>query len=82
MNRLEDKEQTLVNLNPGESGVVRGVIGGQGVRRNLENLGVRKGSRIKVISRHFKGGPVVIRTGSTRVAIGFGMASKVRVRAS
>lgn len=80
MEKTESK--TLVNLSPGDQGVVRGVAGGQGVRRNLENLGVRKGSRIKVISRHFKGGPVVIMAGNTKVAIGFGMARKVLVRAS
>ncbi|MFO7916389.1 MAG: FeoA family protein [Candidatus Krumholzibacteriales bacterium] len=73
--------RTLVNLSPGEHGVVKGIRGGQGVRRNLENLGVREGARIKVISRHFKGGPVVIMSGSTRVALGFGMASKVLVEA-
>jgi len=71
--------KTLVNLSPGEHGVVRKIRGGQGTRRNLENLGVREGTGIKVISRHFKGGPVVIMSGSTRVAIGFGMASKVLV---
>jgi ferrous iron transport protein A len=77
MNKKSNRK--LAGLNPGEEGIVREIRGGKGVRKNLENLGVREGSKIKVISRHFGGGPVVILAGSTRVALGAGMAGKVMV---
>ncbi len=71
----------LVKLNRGEEGIIGSINGGQGMRKNLENLGVREGVKIKVISRHYMKGPVVILIGKSRVAIGFGMARRIMVQA-
>jgi len=71
---------SITDLRPGQEGVVTGARGGPGVMKNLENLGIRPGVKIKVVSRHFMKGPVVIMVGSSRVAVGFGMARKIRVR--
>jgi ferrous iron transport protein A len=47
----------------------------------LEVIGVRPGVMIEKLTGSFFGGPVVIRIGNMRLAIGHGMASKVMVAA-
>ncbi len=63
----------------GKEGRVVSIGGGMGLRRRLEALGVRVGVKIKKTSAHFMRGPVVVRTGNTEVAIGYGMARRVMV---
>ncbi len=70
---------TLVDLKNGDKAVVSGFDGGYGLVKNMENLGIRQGVGVKVVSRHFMRGPVVVLVGSSRVAIGFGMAKKIVV---
>ncbi len=71
---------SITDMRPGQEGVVTGARGGPGVLKNLENLGIRPGVKVKVVSRHFMKGPVVIMVGNSRVAVGFGMARKIKVR--
>lgn len=71
--------QNLTQLKPGESGIVLEIHGGHGLSRRLHNLGIREGKKITKISSHFWRGPVTVKAGHTKVAIGFGMASKVAV---
>ena len=52
---------------------------GAGMARNLENMGMRIGSRIRKVSQQFARGPVVVSRGRTTVAIGFGMARRIIV---
>lgn len=66
-------------MGAGERGVVFEVVGGHGLRRRLESLGVRPGMMIEKMTGSPFGGPVVIRIGRARFAIGSGMASKVIV---
>jgi ferrous iron transport protein A len=47
----------------------------------LEAIGVRPGVTIEKLTGSPFGGPVVIRIGHMRLAIGYGMASKVMVAA-
>ncbi|HMA77380.1 MAG TPA: FeoA family protein [Candidatus Krumholzibacteriaceae bacterium] len=74
---MKKNTKTLVNLKPGDRAMVTGVDGGLGLVKNLENLGIRPGVGVKVVSRHFMRGPVVVLVGNSRVAIGFGMAKKI-----
>jgi len=69
----------LVNLKPGEQGTITGFQGGHGIHRNLEGLGIRIGSKIKLVSYHFRRGPVIISCGNTQLAIGYGMARRIMV---
>jgi ferrous iron transport protein A len=69
----------LVQLRPREKGVVVAINGGDGLVRRLDTLGVRIGAEITKISAQLMRGPVIVRIGSTQVALGFGMARKVMV---
>ena len=76
---MKKTKTTLVDLKPGDEAVISGVDGGHGIITNMENLGIRQGVGVKVVSRHFMKGPIVVMAGSSRVAIGFGMAKKILV---
>lgn len=65
-----------------QSGKVVDIQGGAGLVRRLEAMGVRPGVSITKLSGQFMQGPIVIRVGSTQVALGFGMARKILVTPS
>ncbi len=73
--------KNLNEMSPNEQGIVSEVRGGRGIARRLENMGIRRGSRIKKISTQYMKGPVTIQAGGSQVAIGHGMASKIFVAA-
>jgi ferrous iron transport protein A len=77
---MTGKSIPLVELKSGQEGTIDSIDGGHGMRKNLQNLGVREGVKVKLINRHFMKGPVVILIGKSRVAIGFGMARRIMVR--
>ena len=70
---------TIVDMEPNQSGVIVEIHGGQKISSRLSTLGLVVGANIKKISRHILHGPVVVETGRTQIAIGFGMAQKVFV---
>ena len=55
------------------------ILGGWGVRRSLNQMGIQPGDRVRVVRRAPFGGPVLIDNRGTRVAVGQGMARKIRV---
>ncbi|MBC8527035.1 MAG: ferrous iron transport protein A [Candidatus Cloacimonetes bacterium] len=69
----------LTQMKSGEQGTVSQIIGGFGMQRRVESLGVRIGVNIKKISSQFMRGPVTVQVGNTQVALGFGMAQKIIV---
>ncbi len=73
--------KNLNQMSPNEEGVVSDIRGGMGAARRLENMGIRKGSRIKKVSTQYMRGPVTIQAGGSQVSIGHGMASKIFVAA-
>ncbi len=70
---------TLNQMASGMTGVVQEIAGGHGLRRRLEALGIRPGCEVTKISSYFLRGPVTLRAGSTRIALGYGMANKIFV---
>lgn len=70
---------TLVHMNPGQSGKVSVVRGGHGLVRRLESMGIRQGVTIEKVSGQFMRGPIIVRIGMARVAIGYGMARHIVV---
>jgi len=70
---------SLAQLSPGQSAKVISIEGGRGLRQKLQNLGIREGSVVKKERGIFTFGPVIIKAGSTQIALGRGMASKVIV---
>ena len=51
-----------------------------GLNRKIDMIGIRVGMEIKVVSRQWMKGPVIIRVGNTEVAIGYRMADKILVK--
>lgn len=76
------KEITLDQMAAGQRGVVSRVIGGHGLIRRLENLGIRPGQEIKKVSAMLLAGPVVVKIHGTDIALGRGMARKILITLS
>jgi ferrous iron transport protein A len=70
----------LTKLKEGESGTVFEIRGGRGLLRRLESLGIRPGVVITKITAQFMGGPIAVRLGNSRIALGFGMAKKIMIQ--
>ncbi len=69
----------LTQMDLKQEGVVASIDGGQGLIRRLEAMGIRTGVRVSKLSSQFMQGPVIVKTGNTRIALGFGMAKKILV---
>jgi ferrous iron transport protein A len=70
----------LVQAGDGERVAIVAVDGGAGAQRKLAHLGLAPGKTIEIVTRQ-PGGPLLVAVGETRVAVGFGLALKVRVAA-
>ena len=55
------------------------IDGGMSVRSHLNTLGIHVGDWLKVVERAPFSGPVLVEVNGSRVALGRGVASKVRV---
>ena len=74
-----NKHITVSKMKPGKTGKIIEIQGGQGLVTRLSALGLIPGRNITKISDMLMRGPVTVRTGSTQVAIGHGMANKIIV---
>lgn len=70
---------SLAEIPSGRNAIIRGILGGFGLSRRLDALGIRTGKKIVKVSTPLARGPVVLRCGNTQLAIGFGMARKIIV---
>ncbi|MBM4447111.1 MAG: ferrous iron transport protein A [Chloroflexi bacterium] len=70
---------TLGQMEAGQTGTVIQILGGRGLTRRLEALGIRPGKKVTKINSALFRGPVTLRADYTQVAIGFGMANKILV---
>lgn len=68
----------LSEMRPGELGEIITIEGGRGVRQKLSLRGVSEGSVIRMISCYH--GPIVIEVSRSMVALGRGIARKIRVK--
>ena len=75
----QNEQLTLSEMKTGQTGTVIGVLGGHGLVRRLDALGVRPWKKVTKISSTLFRGPVTIRVDNARVAVGFGMARKILV---
>lgn len=74
-----DRQTTVARMKAGQTGTVVQILGGHGLTRRLQALGIRPGKRIFKVSSMFRRGPVAIQVDNTQIALGFGMAEKVIV---
>jgi len=71
----------LNDLPDGSNGIIMAINGGHGLVQKLDVLGIRVGKEITKINRQWMKGPVIIRSGKTEIAIGYGMAHRIMVQA-
>jgi len=69
----------LTQTNKGKTVKVVEITGGQQFRKKIDAIGLQVGSRIVKLSSQVLNGPVTIKIGSTKLAIGHGMAKKIFV---
>ncbi len=69
----------LTRMKMGEQGTITEINGGYKLEKRLQSLGVYLGSKIEKISAQMMRGPISIKIGNTRAAIGYGMAKKIWV---
>ncbi len=70
---------SLVEIKPGQTGIISEVRGGKDLKTKLSQLGLREGKRIKKISSVFNRGPVTISVDNYQVAVGYGKAVRILV---
>ena len=76
-------EATIIPLSAiksGQEGEVIQIIGGAGVARKLDALGVRSGKKLRRISSASARGPIVFEIDKTQIAVGQGIAQKILVK--
>lgn len=69
----------LAMAKPGERIVIREISGGREVKTRLASMGFRPGDHLEVISSNNGFGRLIVGQGSTRLAMGRGMAQKIMV---
>jgi len=72
-------KSTLGQMKAGQTGTIIQILGGRGLARRLEALGIRPGGVVTKTSSALFRGPVTLKANNTQVAIGFGMANKILV---
>ena len=70
---------TLEHVELRERARVVGIEGGRGVRSHLNTLGIHVGDQIVVVERAPFRGPVLVEIHGSRVALGRGVARRVKV---
>jgi len=76
---LGNKKMSLVEMQPGQEGIIVEIDGGRGVVDRLWVMGIFPGKKIVKLSSLPAQGPVVIKVGNQELALGRGMAQKVIV---
>ncbi|MEI6156975.1 MAG: FeoA domain-containing protein [Atribacterota bacterium] len=79
---IPESPVSLVDLIPGQKGIVHQIAGGPGVENKLCVMGVVPGKRITKVSQLPAGGPVVIRLDEHELALGRGVAQKIVIKVS
>ena len=80
MVKYQEGQFTLTEMKTGQTGIVIEVLGGHGLIRRLDALGIRPGRKVTKLSSALFRGPVMLRVDNTQVAVGFGMARKIIVQ--
>jgi ferrous iron transport protein A len=80
MTMYQDEQLTVAQMRTGQTGIVVGVMGGPGLVRRLDVLGIRPGRRVTKVSSTLFHGPITLGVDGSRVAVGFGMAKRIIVK--
>lgn len=75
---MKTPEMPLSMLTPGRGAVIAQIRGtGRGMARRLSAMGIVVGANVMVLSA--QNGPLLLRVGESRIALGRGMAHRVMV---
>jgi len=77
-----EETSSLIELYPGERGVIAFALGGYGLVRRLADMGLTPGTEVTVIRNAPFRGPVEVSVRGVSLALGYGVASKVFVKRS
>lgn len=77
-NSSEKKAISLTELPLGKIAIVFQITSGQGACKRLNELGLIPGARVELVNR-ISSGPVMIRVKGSKLALGRGLARKVKV---
>ena len=72
---------SLLDLNENTTAKVVAIEGGRGARQQLRELGLFPGDTVRVVRHAAFGGPLLVECHGTQIAIGRGIAAKVKVEA-
>lgn len=72
------KNLTEIKLN--EELIVAKIDGGHHFKEKADALGLRTGVKIKKLSTQVFGGPITVKIGSTKIALGYRMAKRIFVQ--
>ena len=70
---------SLADMESGQGGVLVEILGGHGMIRRLDALGLRLCKKVRKVSSMLMRGPVVVEVDGFQIAIGYGMASRIIV---
>jgi ferrous iron transport protein A len=70
---------TLLTLRTGEKARIVEILGGPQLEARLANMGLRVGKQVTKVGAMLAGGPVTVECDGFRVALGRGIAGRVRV---
>ena len=70
---------SLAEMAPGKEGTVVAIHAGFGLNNRLDAMGIRSGVKLVKTSGSLFGGPIAVRVGNVRLALGHGMAMKILV---
>ena len=72
-------QKDLTQIKEGKTVKVVEINGGQQFQKKIDAIGLRIGSKITKVSAQMLNGPITIKIGSTKLALGHGMAKKIIV---
>ena len=75
-----DNELTLIKLKEGETAEIVDVRGRRIAVKKLTDLGLTRGTKIKVLTKSLFGGPVMVEIRGSRLVLGRGLASNILVK--
>ena len=73
------KYKDLTQIGQGKDVEIVDIKDGHRFREKVDSMGLRIGIRVRKVSGQLLNGPITIKIGNTKVAIGHGMAKKIMV---
>jgi ferrous iron transport protein A len=75
---MDNSAMPLAMVRPGEQVTLVAVNAGRGLTRRLADMGLYPGVSIRVIQSH--PGPFLLQLGTSKLALGYGIAHKILVK--